>query len=252
MKHSLFVFLFLLILVSCNSRTQKECSIPADTSGKYWMRSLEPLEDSTWYNLIADSWEKRDIGAFRPFFESWYQHTIKTDRTLDLPYRTDMDAIFKVIHDNGFSSYKGYREYAIFPSEIYYSVIDTAFRSYENERYYAMTSGNDTMYFRPNEKLLERKIIMWTDPYRRYIDAFLKWDHETRLERREKFDFIKYYIRGGFGTYFEEPIIHIIILNKDFDAAYVEYHDGESGMTAWLVKRDGEWIITKTDTRYIS
>lgn len=140
MKRSLIVFLLLPALLSCNSRTQKEYSIPADTSGKYWMRSNQPLEDSTWYDLIADSWEKRDTGALRSFFESWYQHTVKTDRTPDLPYGTDMDAIFKVIYDNGFRSYEEPREYAIFPSEIYYSVIDTAFRSYENERNYAIRS----------------------------------------------------------------------------------------------------------------
>lgn len=252
MKQSLFVFLFLLILVSCNNRTQKKCSVPLDTSGKYWMRSDKPLEDSTWYNLIADAWEKWDTVAFRPFFESWHQHTIRTDRTLDRPYHSDMNAIFKVIHDNGFRSYEENREYAIFPFEIYYSVIDTAFRSYEDERNYAMRSKADTMYFRPDEKLLGRKIIMWTDPYRRYIDAFMKWNHETYSERRRKLDFIKSHVKGGMDTYFEEPTIYIIILNKEFDSAYVEYHDLESGMEVWLVKRNGKWIITKKDTRYIS
>lgn len=108
------------------------------------------------------------------------------------------------------------------------------------------------MYFRPDETLLERKIIMWTDPYRRYFDAFFDWNYCPPPEVREKLNFARYHIKGSYESYFEEPFINIIILNKEFDAAYVEYHDLDSGMEVWLIKRDGKWIITKSGTRYIS
>lgn len=252
MKKLKIFFLLLPVLLSCNSHTQKKSDVSADTSGHYhgYYYDNKPLEDSTWYNLIEDAWEKQDTGAIRPFFESWYQHTIKTDRTPELSYRTIMDTIFKIILDDGFRFYEESREYAIFDSEIYYAVIDTAFRSFKEERDSAIVSHIDTMYFRPDDKLLGRKVIMWSDPYRRYIDLFLKQGES--IEFLDKIGFIQYYIKGGFSSYFEEPQISILILNKNFDAAYVEYHDIETGMAAWLIKRDGKWIITQKEQRYIS
>ena len=260
-------------MLSCNNRTQKNDDASTEVTEllvdhNYYVLDREPLADSTWYNHLVEAWEKRDTAALRPFFESWYQHTLKTDCTPDVPYRAVMDTIIRVIYgsvggpppppedmlsseteDDSIKDYfKARREYAIFDSGIYYSVIDTTQISFEDER----NRSCDTMYFRPDEKLLERKIIMWTDPYRRYLDAFLTFDHDLIWARRDKLDFIEYYIEGGFKYYIEEPRVHIIILNKELDAAYVEYHYIETGMAVWLVRRDGRWIIVKSEQLYIS
>ena len=96
------VFLLLLIMLSCNNRTQKNDDMPVEVlvDRNYSIWDREPFADSTWYNLIVEAWEKRDTVALRPFFESWYQHTLKTDCTSDMPYRTVMDTIIRVIYEN--------------------------------------------------------------------------------------------------------------------------------------------------------
>ena len=79
-------FVFLLIMLSCNNRTQQNDDVPVEVlvDRNYSIWDREPFADSTWYNLIVEAWEKRDTVALRPFFESWYQHTLKTDCTSDM------------------------------------------------------------------------------------------------------------------------------------------------------------------------
>jgi len=110
------------------------------------------------------------------------------------------------------------------------------------------------MYFRPDEKLLERKIIMWTDPYRRYLDAFIidVFDSDSFRTWKDKRVFINHYIKGGFDYYIEDPMVSKIILNKELDAAYVVYLHYEEGTAVWLEKRDGKWVIVKVETLFIS
>ena len=277
MKTKVYSFLFLLIMLSCNNRTQKndDVSMEVLVDRSYNIQRREPLADSTWYNHITEAWEKRDTAAFRFFFESWYQHMLKTDCTPDVPYRAVMDTIIKVIYDENLTYYVAppplpkdsppdsilgpkeilyrHNEYAVFYSQIYYSVIDTTLISFEEESLRAVRS--DTMYFRPNEKFFGRKIIMWTDPYRRYLDAFIDYfgvDGASFQELSDKRDFVEHFMKGGFNYYIEDPIVSTIILNKELDAAYVVYLYLEQGNAVWLEKRDGKWIIVKTKMLFIS
>ena len=272
------------MLLSCNNRTQKndDVSMEVLVDRSYDIQRREPLADSTWYNHIVEAWEKRDTAMLRLFFETWYQHTLKTDCTPDVPYRAVMDTIIKVIYDNKTTYYGddhipppkeissdsitepeeiiykykpgSAREYAVFHSEIYYSVIDTTLISFEEESLWAVRSDGDTMYFRPDERLLERKIIMWTDPYRRYLDAFIidVFDSDSFRTWKDKRIFINHYIKGGFDYYIEDPMVSKIILNKELDAAYVVYLHYEEGTAVRLEKRDGKWVIVKDKTLFIS
>ena len=74
------------------------------------------------------------------------------------------------------------------------------------------------------------------------------FDYDSYEEKHGKLKFVKYYIKGSFNFYFEEPRVDVLILNKELNAAYVEYHEMEEGTAAWFVRRDGRWIITKRKT----
>jgi len=250
MKNNLWFIFFLSFLFSCCGKGNKEKPILEEEYAEcteYDRSEPEAIADSAWYFALTEAWEKRDTVGIYPFFEAWHRHTIEHDHTPNIAYKSLIDTIINTIriHNNSYP-----KEYAVFPSKIYYSVIDTLTTSFKLERRHAYYYNLDTMYFQPDGELLGRKVIMDADPYRWQLDAFLNQDEVSGLSG--KYRFIKYYIKGGFSKYIDEPNIRIIILNKELDTAYMEYIYMESLMGARLIRKDGEWIIISNETLRIA
>ncbi len=243
--------MFFLITACGNKTPEKTESTTSEEydyiKPRYNREEQVSFSDSTWYFTLGKAWEKRDTVAVRPFFEAWHNHTLKMDYTPKTSYKSTIDTIIKTLYDY----YPPHREFAVFPDKIYYSVIDTSYLSFQDESRRASENFLDTMFFCPDENIIGCKVIMHTDPFRRYLDAFIYRDNRG-AESWDKLRFIRYYLVGGFQTYQEDPMIYVIILHKDLNTAYVEYIYNESGMEAWLIRNDKKWEILRRETRWSS